>query len=161
VRAGGVKFSVHDRHAGVVSGVVDDFVLVRNDGNPAYNLAVVVDDGEQRIDQVVRGADLLDSAPRQGWLATQLGYPVPEYIHVGLALNANGDRLAKRDGAVTLEALAEHGVNAQQVFAMITESAGLPQSPDASSLLTKLTDDLLDNPEIWRAWIPDINALSD
>ena len=92
---------------GEYTGIVDDFVLRRGDGVPAYNLAVVVDDAAQGIDQVVRGDDLLSSSPRQAYLASLLGHSVPEYAHVPLVLNAEGKRLAKRDGAVTL---AEIGV---------------------------------------------------
>jgi glutamyl-tRNA synthetase len=104
--------SVTDRLHGPVTAAVDDFVLRRNDGAFAYNLAVVVDDVEQGIDQVVRGDDLLSSTPRQDWLARLLaprtGFPAPgtEYVHVPLVLNEAGQRLAKRDGAVTLEDLA-------------------------------------------------------
>ena len=65
-------------------------MLRRNDGVPAYNLAVVVDDAEQGIDQVVRGDDLLTSAPRQAYLATLLGHEPPTYAHVPLALNTSG-----------------------------------------------------------------------
>lgn len=64
---------MHDLWAGDVTGAVDDFVLVRNDGVPAYNLAVVVDDLAMGVDQVVRGADLLSSSPRQALFATRLG----------------------------------------------------------------------------------------
>ncbi len=122
------EFSIHDQLAGDYSGVVDDFVLVRNDGAPAYNLAVVVDDALSGIDQVVRGDDLLSSAPRQGYLATLLGHDVPEYAHVPLALNAKGQRLAKRDGAVTLEEITEHGVHPADVVAILLESLGLPST---------------------------------
>ena len=97
----------HDLLHGDYTGVVDDFVLRRGDGVPAYNLAVVVDDAAQGIDQVVRGDDLLSSSPRQAYLGALLGHPQPMYAHVPLVLNADGKRLAKRDGAVTL---AEIGV---------------------------------------------------
>ena len=80
---------------------VGDVVLLRNDGVPAYNLAVVVDDAFSGIDQVVRGDDLLPAAATQAFLAELLGYPTPIYAHVPLAVNARGERLAKRDGAVT------------------------------------------------------------
>ena len=104
-------------------------MLRRGDGVPAYNLAVVVDDARSGIDQVVRGDDLLASAPRQAYLARLLGYGQPVYGHVPLVLNAEGKRLAKRDGAVTL---AELGVS--RTFALITESLGWPSS-DMTDLL--------------------------
>ncbi|MFZ2530180.1 MAG: tRNA glutamyl-Q(34) synthetase GluQRS [Rhodococcus sp. (in: high G+C Gram-positive bacteria)] len=95
-------FTVHDVLHGDFTGIVDDFVLRRGDGSPAYNLAVVVDDAAQGVDQVVRGDDLLASTPRQAYLAALLGLPDRVYAHVALALNEEGKRLAKRDGAVTL-----------------------------------------------------------
>ena len=73
IRAEGARFTVTDRFAGEVTGVVDDFVLVRGDGVPAYNFAAVVDDLYQGVNRITRGADLLGSAPRQAWLATLLG----------------------------------------------------------------------------------------
>ncbi|MCL2653179.1 MAG: tRNA glutamyl-Q(34) synthetase GluQRS [Propionibacteriaceae bacterium] len=153
VRAGGT-FTVHDEHAGDVTGIVDDFVLIRGDGTPAYNLAVVVDDGLQGVDQVVRGADLLTSAPRQAWLATQLGFPVPRYAHVGLAVNAAGNRLAKRDGAVTLRALNAKGWTPGDVLDLITESLGWPQATDAAALLGVARGaNLLDTPAVWEPWV--------
>ena len=114
---------------GEYTAAVDDFVVVRNDGVPAYNLAVVVDDHLQGVDQVVRGDDLLSSAPRQAYLATLLGAAVPEYAHVPLVLNREGKRLAKRDGAVTLAALAEAGVGPEKVRTAILASLGLPGGP--------------------------------
>jgi glutamyl-tRNA synthetase len=113
---------VHTVHAllhGDYTGIVDDFVVRRGDGVPAYNLAVVVDDAAQDVDQVVRGDDLLSSSPRQAYLTRLLGYPEPTYAHVALVLNEDGARLAKRDGAVTL---AEIG--AQRAVAQIAESLG-------------------------------------
>ncbi|WP_411732891.1 tRNA glutamyl-Q(34) synthetase GluQRS [Paeniglutamicibacter sp.] len=120
------SFTVSDELHGSYTGVVDDFVVLRNDGVPAYNLAVVIDDGVQGIDQVVRGDDLLSSAPRQAYLAQLLGYGVPSYVHVPLALNSDGKRLAKRDGAVTLAQLAVSGVDADGARTMILASLGLP-----------------------------------
>jgi glutamyl-tRNA synthetase len=96
------EYTVTDVLLGNYTGVVDDFVLRRGDGVPAYNLAVVVDDAAQGVDQVVRGDDLLSSSPRQAYLASLLGHPTPAYAHVPLVLNTEGKRLAKRDGAVTL-----------------------------------------------------------
>jgi glutamyl-tRNA synthetase len=87
VRAGGAVVEVSDELAGPVRGVVDDVVVRRNDGSWAYNLAVVVDDHDQDVGQVVRGADLLDTTPRQAWLHGRLGFgPLPRYAHVPLVL---------------------------------------------------------------------------
>jgi glutamyl-tRNA synthetase len=138
VRAGGVSFSVCDRLSGVVTRVVDDFVLIRNDGIPAYNLAVVVDDGLQGVTQVTRGFDLLDSAPRQAWLATMLGFDVAHYIHVGLVFNESGERLAKRDGAVTLRDLERNGVSARDTFHVLTDSLGFARTDSPHALLDAL-----------------------
>ncbi len=115
-------WTIMDVLHGEVSGTVDDLVLRRNDGVPAYNFAVVVDDGAQGVDQVVRGDDLLTSAPRQAYLATLLGHEPPTYAHVPLALNTAGQRLAKRDGAVTRTELEARGID---VLALIAESLDL------------------------------------
>ncbi|MFZ2501259.1 MAG: tRNA glutamyl-Q(34) synthetase GluQRS [Nocardioides sp.] len=120
--------TIRDALHAEVTGVVDDLVLVRGDGTPAYNLAVVVDDADQGIDQVVRGDDLLASAPRQAHLARLLGLPIPAYGHVPLALNRAGQRLAKRDGAVTLAELAALGVGAEEVLARLAVSCGLARA---------------------------------
>lgn len=126
LRSAVAEVTVRDVLHGNYTGVVDDFVLRRNDGVTAYNLAVVVDDAAQGIDQVVRGDDLLPSTPRQAHLASLLNMPVPEYAHVPLVLNADGARLAKRDGAVTLADLALAGVTADQVRDELLASVGLP-----------------------------------
>lgn len=100
-RAAQVEFE--DRLHGRVTGTVDDFVLWRGDDTPAYQLAVVVDDSDQGIREVVRGDDLLDSTPRQIELARLLGLAPQRYAHVPLVLGPDGARLAKRHGSVTLE----------------------------------------------------------
>ena len=105
VRAGGASVAFVDRLLGPLSGVVDDFVVRRGDGAFAYNLAVVVDDAGQGVEEVVRGSDLADSTPRQLWLARALGLPEPSHAHVPLVLGPDGARLAKRHGAVTLREL--------------------------------------------------------
>lgn len=125
VRSEGASHTITDMHAGAVTEVVDDFVLVRGDGAPAYNLAVVVDDIFQGVTRVTRGADLLSSAPRQAWLTEQLGGSPAEYAHVGLVTNTDGARLAKRDGSVTLKDLHREGWETADVLAMLTESLGL------------------------------------
>lgn len=127
LRADAASFPVHDVLHGDITGAVDDFVLVRNDGTPAYNLAVVVDDAASGIDQVVRGDDLLTSAPRQAYLAALLGLRPPEYAHVPMVLNRDGARLAKRDGAVTMADLAGQGVDAGGVLSMIAASLGMAE----------------------------------
>jgi glutamyl-tRNA synthetase len=135
------EFTVHDLLHGDYTGPVDDFVVRRGDGVPAYNPAVVVDDAEQDVDQVVRGEDLLSSSPRQGYLAQLLGHPVPTYAHVPLVRNVDGARLAKRDGAVTLaevglpttlHQIAESlGYTSRTVEGMLTEfdPTRLPRAP--------------------------------
>ena len=122
LRADVDEWTVDDELHGAYTGTVDDLVLRRNDGVPAYNLAVVVDDGAQGVDQVVRGDDLLTSAARQAYLSTLLGLEPPTYAHVPLALNTSGQRLAKRDGAVTRTELEQRGFD---VLALIAESLGL------------------------------------
>lgn len=151
VRAEQATFKVHDIHAGDVTGVVDDFVLFRADGTPAYNLAAVVDDGLGGVNQVVRGRDLLDSSPRQAWLASKLGFVVPTYVHVGLAVNENGDRLAKRDGGYTLRDLE---AGPREFFAKLCESAGLPPANTPKELKDRLAGtDWRQSEAIWNDWV--------
>ncbi|MDR1513504.1 MAG: tRNA glutamyl-Q(34) synthetase GluQRS [Propionibacteriaceae bacterium] len=137
VCADAAEATVLDALAGEVTGVVDDFVVRRGDGVFAYNFAVVVDDGFQGVDQVVRGDDLLSSAPRQAWLARQLGLPVPEYGHVPLAVAGDGGRLAKRDGAISLERLLAQGWTVGRVVAWLARSLGLdcPDDVDVADLV--------------------------
>jgi glutamyl-tRNA synthetase len=133
LRADVTGFTVDDLLHGRYTGLVDDVVLRRGDGVPAYNLAVVVDDAAQGVDQVVRGDDLLGSAPRQAYLASLLGLPVPVYAHVPLALNSAGARLAKRDGAVTLADQADLGRDPDTVRGILAASLGLAAPGEAPS----------------------------
>jgi glutamyl-tRNA synthetase len=132
LRADATRVTVRDDLAGEHTGCVDDFVLRRNDGLPAYNLAVVVDDAAQGVDVVVRGDDLLGSTPRQVFLQQLLGLPTPRYVHVPLVLGGDGERLAKRHGAVTLDDLVAEGVTPQRVRAALARSLGAEVPEDAT-----------------------------
>ncbi|EEW15724.1 glutamyl-Q tRNA(Asp) synthetase domain protein, partial [Corynebacterium jeikeium ATCC 43734] len=170
---------------GVYRGVVDDMVLRRGGNAPkasagaggdagtgapdvagepvnrdyAYNLAVVVDDALAGVGQVVRGDDLLSSAPRQAYLAHLLGLPPVEYVHVPLVLGPDGKRLAKRDGAVTLRDFpggAEGmlrwiaGSLGEAVDASAAEAAGARGITPAALLPTFRPELLPREPVIWR-----------
>jgi len=100
VRVDPIVVSFEDRALGTqwqnLAEEVGDFVVLRSDGLFAYQLAVVVDDAAQGVTDVVRGADLLDSTPRQIWLQQLLGFPIPRYLHVPIATNAAGEKLSKQ-----------------------------------------------------------------
>jgi glutamyl-Q tRNA(Asp) synthetase len=103
VRVDNSTICVQDRLQGFtrqsLPGEVGDFIVRRADGFIAYQLAVVVDDGEQQISHIVRGADLLDSTPRQIYLQRLLGLPEPDYLHLPVAVNGTGEKLAKQTHA--------------------------------------------------------------
>jgi glutamyl-tRNA synthetase len=139
LRTDGETFEFDDAIAGRTVGAVDDVVLVRGDGVPAYNLAVVVDDGHQEIDQIVRGDDLLPSTPRQLLLQQLLGIERPDYLHVPLVLSDDGERLAKRHGAVTLRELAEEGWSIDEVVGVLARSLGLA-TPGERVTVERLVD---------------------
>ncbi len=144
--AGGERVAFADRLHGRVQGVVDDFVLWRNDGTPAYNLAVVVDDADQGIGEVVRGDDLLGATPAQLMLARLLGSAPPSHVHVPLVLGPDGTRLAKRHGAVTLAQLAEGGEDAGAALAWMARSLELAEPgerPRARDLLARFDPERL------------------
>jgi glutamyl-tRNA synthetase len=125
LRSDDERVLIDDLVAGRFEGGVDDVVLQRSDGVPAYNLAVVVDDAAQDITHVLRADDLLGSTPRQRVLQRLLGLPMPQYAHVPLVLAPDGTRLAKRHGAVTLADLAERGVTPAEVLSRLAASLGL------------------------------------
>lgn len=107
VRTQGVHIAFEDAVQGAISQDIErdvgDFVVARADGLIAYQLAVVVDDAAQGITDVVRGADLLDSTPRQIWLQRLLHLPAPRYAHLPVAVNARGEKLSKQTRARALD----------------------------------------------------------
>lgn len=131
------EWQVFDELFGSYAGPVDAFVLRRSDAGPAYNLAAVVDDALSGVDQVVRGDDLLSSSPGQGYLTSLLGADTPVYGHVPLVLNAAGQRLAKRDGAVTLTDLIALGWEVGDVMGQLSESLGTPPLRCAQEFLAE------------------------
>ena len=133
LRAEHAQVDITDQRHGPHSAIVDDLVLVRRDGAFAYNLAVVVDDAEQGIEEVVRGDDLLASTPDQALLCDLLGLPRPSWFHVPLVLGVDGERLSKRHGAVTLSDLAAEGIGATQVRSRLARSLGLAEAEEEPS----------------------------
>jgi glutamyl-tRNA synthetase len=112
LRAGLAEVRFDDSVHGERAAIADDVVLRRRDGVASYNLAVVVDDDAQGVGEVVRGDDLLPATAAQALLCDLLGIERPTWTHVPLVLGPDGDRLAKRHGAVTLADLAEQGYGA-------------------------------------------------
>ena len=109
-----------------------DMVMRRADGVYVYQLAVTVDDGEAGVTEVVRGMDLLSSAPRQMYLQQLWGFPHPEYAHVPMLLAPDGRRLSKRDRDLDLGQL-QKVYSPQQVLGQLAFSAGLLDRPEAVS----------------------------
>ncbi len=132
LRAGGAQVGFHDRvHGDVAPIVVDDMVLRRADGVAAYNLAVVVDDAAQGVDQVVRGDDLVHTTPRQVLLQRLLDLPTPGYVHVPLVYGPDGERLGKRHGAVGLSGRAAAGDPPERVLGLLAHSVGLAEAGES------------------------------
>lgn len=134
LRAGAEVVTFVDRLAGSRTAEVDDFIIRRADGTPAYNLAVVVDDAQQGVGEVVRGDDLLDTTPRQILLARMLGVDVPSYLHVPLVLGPDGERLAKRHGSVTLADQLAFGRSIPEVVSTFARSLGLAEPEETVSV---------------------------
>lgn len=124
----------HDRFAGEViqrlNAESGDFVLKRADGFWAYQLAVVVDDAGQGVTDVVRGADLLDSTPRQIFLQRVLGVPTPRYLHVPVVRNEQGEKLSKQTGALAVTPGDE--ASAVEALLQAARFLGLPLARPAS-----------------------------
>ena len=145
LRTNSETYVVDDLVTGPTTTVIDDMVLLRNDGVPAYNLAVVVDDDAQGVTQIVRGDDLLLGTGRHIHLQKLLGYPTPQYVHVPLVVGPDAERLAKRHGAVTLEDLSHKGVGTQEVLGELARSIGsvVERPKDVNDLLEDFSLDRL------------------
>ncbi|MEC8513516.1 MAG: tRNA glutamyl-Q(34) synthetase GluQRS [Planctomycetota bacterium] len=107
-----------------VAAAAGDFVIGRKDGKAAYQLATPLDDAHQAVTEVVRGADLIPSAGRQALVLESLGLDVPHQAHVGLVESADGLRLAKRAGALSLEELRGSGVSPERIATWAAASVG-------------------------------------
>lgn len=116
--------AVQGEYAQNLADACGDFVVRRADGVFVYQLAVTVDDGEFGVTEVVRGADLLSSAPRQMYLQSLLGYPHPRYAHVPMLLASDGRRLSKRDGDLDMGALRAR-TTAPELIGLLAFAAGL------------------------------------
>ncbi len=128
------KISFVDRVFGEVSTdtheLVGDFVVMRRDGWPAYQLAVVVDDIEMGVTQVVRGSDLLTSTARQILLRERLGYTGEvDWAHLPLAVDSDGNRLAKRRDSLSLRSIRQSGIEAEALVGVLGHSLGLVAAP--------------------------------
>jgi len=127
VEPGDVRFedALRGPQAFDVARTAGDFVVARKDGVAAYQLATPIDDAYQGVTEVVRGDDLLPSAARQQLVGDALGLTVPLQAHVSLVHAADGHRLAKRAGSLSLEELRSAGVSPERVARWVAESAGL------------------------------------
>ena len=111
-----------------------DFIIRRSDRTYAYQLAVVVDDALSGVTEVVRGVDLLSSSPRQIYLYRLLGFNPPEFLHVPIVTDSNGERLSKRGGYSNLEYLRSAYRSPGNIIGAIAFSAGLIPSPEPMTL---------------------------
>jgi glutamyl-tRNA synthetase len=111
-----------------------DFVVRRVDGVAAYQVACAWDDDAMGCDQVLRGADLLPSTARQVLLLRLWGCALPRYAHPGLVVDADGERLAKRNNAISLAGLRDSGIPPQAVRRMLARLSGLPDTGDLAAL---------------------------
>lgn len=119
-----------------------DFIVARSGDVFSYQLAVVVDDALMGVNQVVRGRDLIDSTPRQILIQEALGIDRPEYRHVGLVLDRDGRRLAKRDQAVKIGQLRASGIRPEFLMAVLKRSLAIDAGSTTSFDLERMTQDV-------------------
>ncbi len=127
-----------------VARELGDFVIVKADGTPAYQLAVVVDDQAMGVTEVLRGNDLLPSAFRQLELYEAFGWSAPQFAHVPLVVGPDGRRLAKRHGDTRLATLRQLGTSAEQLIGQLAWSCGLLDRPEPCSAADLLAGFSLD-----------------
>jgi glutamyl-tRNA synthetase len=120
------------------SAVGGDFIVARHGAGPSYQLAVVTDDAAMGVNQVVRGADLVPSTPRQILLYRHLGWTEPTFGHVPLVVTPDGLRLSKRDGSIKLATLRAAGVDPRRLVGALALSLGWAESivPSSPSVWT-------------------------
>lgn len=116
---------IRGRYTQNIAENVGDFVIRRGDGIFSYQLAVTVDDTDQEVTHVIRGADLLSSTPRQIFLARALGREPPRYLHLPLVVDASGERIAKRSTAAHVRVLRERGVPREKILGDLAYALGL------------------------------------
>ena len=123
--------TIQGRHSQSLEQEIGDFTLLRKDGLFAYQLAVVVDDADQGISHVVRGYDLLESTPRQIYLQQLLGFPTPQYAHVPVVVNGQGQKLSKQHFADAIDVKAASRVlhNAMRFLGLCPADAQICDSP--------------------------------
>ncbi len=145
VRCPDLKIALEDGNCGTYAENLaqdcGDFIVRRSDGVFAYQLAVVVDDALMGVNHVVRGRDLLCSAPRQAWLHRILGYEPPEFFHTPLLLAPDGRRLAKRDRDLDMGALRDR-YRPEELVGLLAWYAGLldePQNARPDELIPRFT----------------------
>ena len=135
--------SFEDGHFGAISENLEqasgDYIIRRSDGLFGYQLAVVIDDALSGVNEIVRGRDILSATPRQIYLLREMGYPVPEYVHIPLLMDWQGRRLAKRDRDLDLTALSKR-FSPEDILGMLACSAGLLEE-NRPATLGELTRD--------------------
>jgi glutamyl-tRNA synthetase len=152
--ARGERAAFTDLIHGRQSGTVDDFVLWRGDDVPAYNLAVVVDDADEQVGEVVRGDDLLETTPRQVLLAELLSLATPRYVHVPLVLGEDGKRVAKRHSGAPGAGPIKRDEPVEQLIGWMASSVGLAEqgaSLSAAALLARFDASRQSQPTLLEA----------